>query len=173
VRRNDGEAGGDTLAFEDIADDWHCEFEDQCECPVYQPSVTDASFRRFGPTGGCGLALVDFEKIAGLPGWGVDHKDARETRRRYDKYFRELRQDVEEVEEEHNDPEWEGYVDYAANTPPKLNLALFRKTAPFCDESDWSGLEKDYVSFHEADIARRELQKYTKSKGVIEHYRGF
>jgi hypothetical protein len=75
-------------------------------------------------------------------------------------------------EELHDDLRWCGYADYADYKPHKIKLALFWKTAPSCHKSDWTGVEKDFISLLEVG-ARRHPHDYAKRKEVREKYLGY
>jgi hypothetical protein len=64
---------------------------------------------------------------------------------------------------EDDDLNSEGFIDWAdweAWTPHTLKLAFFRGTGQSCRVHDWKDLEKDYITWKEADSAKRYATKY-------------
>ena len=72
--------------------------------------------------------------------------------------------------EEHNDEGRPEFIDWAAWSPPKIKLALCRRTAKSCYVQDWDGLEKDWMDQEELDFADQTPEKYARIKVVRDHY---
>jgi hypothetical protein len=125
----------------------------------YKPQTCDEAERQYSSEGHCGLALVPFNDVENAC-W-YDAKDEVKDEiawvlRRLREEFEELKMDVTQMQEDHED------FDYKNWKPPKVVLALDRKTAPSCMEDDWEGLERDYMSYGEACWARDFPKEYKR-----------
>ncbi|KAG4443970.1 hypothetical protein IFR05_000610 [Cadophora sp. M221] len=72
---------------------------------------------------------------------------------------------------EENDPNTIDFIDWEAWTPPNLTLALFRRTAQSCCVSDWNNLEKGYITWIQADKAKRQTDKYARDAVQKDFYK--
>lgn len=71
--------------------------------------------------------------------------------------------------EEDNDSAHADFIDWKAWVPPMLKLAFFRRTGESCRMDDWEDLEKDCISWIEADEAKRHTSR-SISKAILEGY---
>jgi len=86
--------------------------------------------------------LIDFEKRTREPKRGVDETSAEEARDNFRNEMAEVKDGTLHYFQLVIDKVWEGHINWADWNPPKIKLAMFRKTAPSCHEADWPGLEK-------------------------------
>lgn len=123
------------------------------------------------PTSPSGLALVEYSKIPNVrPAWGFDPISAKDALDDFTSEFDDLKEPHAQAIEEHDEEGHAQYIDWASWTPPKVTLALFRRTAPSCYVQDWEGLEKDWMKSDEMDFAQSYPQKYARSQNVRNHY---
>jgi len=140
---------------------------------AYKPNSRDEDERRYSPSGHCGLALVDYSKIPigeGEDAWGIDCISAREAVQSIKQDFRAMRSDHPQMYEEDEDEDSERFINWDRWVPPKVELALFQKTAKSCYLQDWDGLEKDWIDDEEVAWANWSPHQYAKLKYVRESY---
>jgi hypothetical protein len=185
---DEGIPGGREEAFEDSDEDassivseapvdvWHCSFPHMSEYgippKVHKPDTRDDRERRFGPTGDCGLALVDFSKIPTGPNedvWEINDDEYR-TGAAVLTYLEGEFQRMKEPRQQLNDEDHQPLIDWTAWVPPKLKLALCRRTAKSCYVEDWDGLENDWISPEEAEFAIENPDGYAMDMAARGYY---
>ena len=143
-------------------DPWRCGGEKDSLIPhpgSYKPQTDDKKERAFGYNGHCGLALVPFDKVENACWYDANDKVEDEIAwvlGRLEEEFKELKSDATQMLTDHED------FDYKNWKPPRVELALDRKTAPSCMEEDAKGLERDYMTYGEACWARDFPKEYAK-----------
>lgn len=158
---------GDTssTAPEFSTDKWYCYFPHMAADGVpplaYSLPPSDENERRVGPTGHCGLALVDYSKIPVLENaWEAEDDEnyisAEEVHCRFRAEFHWMR----EPQIQMNDVPHQPVIDWTAWVPPKINLALCRRTARSCYVEDWDGLENEWMSPNEVNYAIENPKDY-------------
>jgi hypothetical protein len=149
----------------DVVDRWHCDAPTMVQDPrVYKPRWPDSRLEQHGiPNGDSGLALVNFDSIPGSPLWINGSKNFRSAATIKSEYFADFEEakwpQVQHYDDE-NDPASDNYIDWLAWTPPTLDLAFLRRTGQSCYVEDWKGLEQHYISWKEANRAKRHTAKY-------------
>jgi hypothetical protein len=71
---------------------------------------------------------------------------------------------------EDDDPNSSDYISWETWTPPALNFAYFRRTGQRCFVHDWKDLEKDCITWKEADRAKRYTDEYIAEAVRNGHY---
>lgn len=139
---------------------------DRCHChsPQFERLLSPP-----GPVEHCRLALVDFSKIPNrTPAWmHVDHYiPAKDLLREFKKDSQKIKMPRQQV----NDEDLRLVVDWSTWVPPKIQLALCRRTAPSCYMEDWDGLEDDWMDDKEGRFAYQYPGKYAMTLAVRERY---
>jgi hypothetical protein len=158
---------------EALVDHWYCSFPrhdlDSPSPRVYEPFKDDNRELRFGPSGHCGLALVDFSKIPNQnPAWtyGDSYTSAEDMLSQFEEDFQNARRPRRQL----NDGDEQSFIDWNTWVPPKMQLALCRRTAPSCYVEDWDGLEDDWMDDDEGRFAYQYPGKYAMTLEVRERY---
>jgi hypothetical protein len=179
---NDGEVDSDyELWGEGTEDDVSEEPEDFWHCygPIFDGDPRaykpfhwwDERERRYGSTGHCRLALVDYSKIPNVaPTWGIGGEPAGEVLTDFRDEFAEMKEYWQQAFEEHEDENCDEFINWGVWIPPKVKLALCRRTAKSCYVQDWGVLEKDWMDEMESVFADQFPEKYARTKVVREHY---
>lgn len=144
---------------------------------VYKPRCFDSKLEQHRiPTGDSGLALVDSASIPGTPLWSSKStvfQDASVIVASFRSDLDDAKTPHQQYCDEDNDPDSKNYIDWASWTLPTLNVAFFRRTGQSCCVNDWKDLEKDYVSWEDADWAKRHTSKYIKKAIRDGHYTSY
>ncbi|QSZ28914.1 hypothetical protein DSL72_003420 [Monilinia vaccinii-corymbosi] len=141
-------------------DRWRCGAEDiekfhEGMLSSYKPVESLHDERKYGLNNNCGIALVAYDKIEGVYWCEFDDEDDVDTlqddmRKKFDRFK------IASGDESPGDPKSTTW------TPPALNYAILRRTAPSCSTSDWEGLERDWMTFDEAYWAAKFTENYKK-----------
>ncbi|CAD6446756.1 ffea0b3e-48f6-4700-adc1-f561343add27-CDS [Sclerotinia trifoliorum] len=118
----------------------------------YKPNTCLDDESRYGGDGNCGVALIQFDKVENAYWWGPGGEDFSF---RMDWMLKEFDQ-LKCISRSR----YPGAPDYTTWTPPEIDFALTRKTAPSCFTDDWEGLERQWMYYGEAAWARDHPESY-------------